>query len=311
MKATGVFLILNLLIACSSGTGTSTKDASDTYEVVKDQLMDQAQEVGNEEGQVTEETVEEIVAEMVETKEDIDIHEASQDTTEVTQEVVPEVTLEVKETTEEIKPTKSAMFRFSSLQINEPHFCFPGAKPCSDVTPVVNDYLKKSISDKDQPLNILLYFEPMDVTAQNAILKMGTGSCQFAQDVAVSCSFSNVEEPITFEGPIFHNTGECEPQVSAPCFITEKQAMELLFMSIFLTFQEGYISGHFDNNNIKTGHISAFIPVNTTKGVLITLPGSGDVKLYDFLELDPVYEVDGVQGYWFDFSFTASQVNMM
>lgn len=206
---------------------------------------------------------------------------------------------------QDIVPIPDPVFRVSKLVVVQPGFCLDaGGAECIDVTDTVNAYVAASIGDAENPMNLLLRFVPFDLANSAANLLVGNGNCDFTNGKPTSCGFSETEKPFLFGGPLFK---PCQQMSSDICFETPKKKLEMMFMGIFLALHDGVLSGKPDPNGlaITDGSIDGFVPVNTTKSIQVALPGGSSYLLYDFLKSNPVQELKGVKGFWFQFDFEA------
>jgi len=219
----------------------------------------------------------------------------------------------------DIQPVKNPVFRVEMLEVVEPGFCLqssPGS-PCTEVTDIVNDFIATSISNPENPLNLLLRFVPFEIGGYDTGLLVGPGTCVFEGDAPTGCAFSAAEKPVLFNGPLFKEGG-CKVgpgRENLPCFETKQKKVEMYFMDIFLALHKAIVSGTVDMTalgwRIEPGGIVGFVPVNTTKSIQVALPGGMSLLLYDLLKHNPVDKVNGVSGFWFHFNYKADTVEYL
>ncbi|MBM4386472.1 MAG: hypothetical protein FJ088_01960, partial [Deltaproteobacteria bacterium] len=152
---------------------------------------------------------------------------------------------DVKEET--VLPAKK-IYRISQMSVKNPKFCFDVNNQCLDITTQVNTYIDQSLNDLEEPMNILLFFDPFHPGGlKPSVLKLGEGVCKIENQTITACKLSEFGNPAVFEDvvvkpDIMSSLCHDKPQIIPACFVTEEKAMELYFMDIFISFKEGYIA---------------------------------------------------------------------
>lgn len=198
------------------------------------------------------------------------------------------------------------IFRVERLTITSPGLCLTlDGQSCVVDQAMVNAYIGAAIKDTEDPLNLLLKFEPF-VLEGEGILLVGGGPCQFTGELPVACTFSPVEPPAKLA--FSFKQGGCGPS-GLPCFEATAEKIELWFFGEFLAMHKVAVSGlvepSVDRVRIINGVISGFVPVTTTKYFQIVFPGIPSFTLYDLVKANPIYDVDGVKAFAFEFNFIA------
>ena len=298
-----LFTGLFLFTWCSGGTIDNNNDVTE--------------EIGKEDVQVditdkdvtTTETADEAIEEtLVETVEEI------QETVDP-EDIIPEVEKDIEQ---EVVMMEEKMFHIDSMTLISPELCYPLGNQCMDINDMLNQYIAAYLDDDVDPMDIVAMFS--DFIADGGPNDLTVASAKCERDDAgevISCVADKPEPRFSTDLECIYGVDAPCGDTPAPCFRTKPGDffLELDMLGIDLGMKSAELSGQFkgDFSAITEGKIKGFLPSAYAKTIEIC-PPVGEVQL-DCVIMDKLFEnaelvvLDGQEGWWMEFTFTASAVD--
>ena len=207
--------------------------------------------------------------------------------------------------------------RLSTLQLVDPHLVL-----ILDATNTVNNSVADSIEARD--LNVIIRISNMGGTSS---VEVHSGAnCQAG--TPLNCSpgseaprTANVEErgqgQTCFE-PVAGSTTDAYTDPNSPvgpCFRFQQTPFVLTVGGIPLTLDEGTIAASYSGSSsmptgLTSGVIAGFVSQATAQQVMFPSPlGGGNITLSSVLPQGDADTLNGTEGWWVYFNFTAEPVN--